>query len=146
MQILDHCLNYCNVMAGPPARADDQSLSLKLQDLKKMLASKSSFEAAIATLQTLCEHEFSDSISSDLKKEWLKIFQRCFTLLRTRYTVHSFWRGGYNLFLSAKVGYFAQVLWCQPGPVAVPMPESSTGNRSRFFSFLAGKHDRSIDC
>lgn len=92
-------------MAVSLSSPNDQSLISKLQDLQRLLAKKNSFEGAIGNLQTLCEHEFSDSISIDLKREWLKVFQRCFTLLRTRYTVRSFWRGGYNLFLSAKVGY-----------------------------------------
>lgn len=93
-------------MSAPQVTADTHALISKLQGLRQNLAKKGTFEVAICTLQNLCKYEFNDCITQDIKDEWSTVFQRCMTLLRTRYTNPSFWQAGYNLFEQAKVWAF----------------------------------------
>eukprot|EP00884_Botryococcus_braunii_P004631 jgi/Botrbrau1/14169/Bobra.182_3s0107.1 len=90
-------------MTTSQAAPDTHTLLSKLQGLREKLAKKDTFEAAVCNLQSLCKYEFNDHIANDRKDEWLRIFRRCTTLLRTRYTNPSFWQAGYNLLEQAKV-------------------------------------------
>jgi hypothetical protein len=93
-------------MAASQAVSDTHTLVSRLQGLREQLAKKGTFEAAVYNLQSLCKYEFNDHVASDIRDEWLTIFQRCMILLRTRYTNPSFWQAGYNLFEQAKVRAF----------------------------------------
>lgn len=74
-------------------------MALDLEDIKKRVSKKATFENAVADLQTLLRDNPS-FVSEDAVFDLIK---RIMVLLRTRFTSPAFWGAGRNLYTTAKV-------------------------------------------
>ena len=70
-----------------------------LEDIKRRVSKKATFEDAVADLQKLLQENFS-LVSQDAVFD---IMKRIMVLLRTRFTSPAFWRAGRGLYETAKV-------------------------------------------
>lgn len=72
---------------------------MDLEDIKRRLSKKATFENAVADLQKLLR-DSPDLVSQDAVFDLMK---RIMVLLRTRFTSPAFWRAGRGLYETAKV-------------------------------------------
>ena len=74
-------------------------MAVDLEDIKKRVSKKATFENAVADLQTLLRDNPS-FVSEDAVFDLIK---RIMVLLMTRFTSPAFWRAGRDLYTTAKV-------------------------------------------
>jgi hypothetical protein len=74
-------------------------MAADLEDIRKRVSKKVTFENALADLQTLLR----DKPSFVREDAVFDLIKRIMVLLRTRFTSPAFWRAGRNLYIMAKV-------------------------------------------
>ena len=75
-------------------------MAVDLEDIRKRVSKKATFEEAVADLQKLLR----DNPSQISQEAVFNLMERIMVLLRTRFTSPAFWRAGRGLYETAKVG------------------------------------------
>ena len=75
-------------------------MAVDLEDIRRRLQKKATFEAALADLQK----QLRDNPTLAGQDAVFDLIKRISTLLKTRYTSPAFWRAGRSVFETAKVG------------------------------------------
>ena len=75
-------------------------MAVDLEDIRKRLQKKATFEAALADLQ----RQLRDDPTLAGQDAVFDLIKRISVLLKTRYTWPAFWRAGRSVFETAKVG------------------------------------------
>ena len=89
----------CAEQTGVPDASYTSEMAVDLDDIKRRVSKKATFEDAVADLQKLLEDQLSH-VSQDAVFDLMK---RIMVLLKTRFTSPAFWRAGRGLYETAKV-------------------------------------------